>query len=120
MVNISRLITTLGKLEGSLARFTVSGKQMLQGLEKGKNVPTEISDTLAGLIRKHPKLKADVAYKSSEQGFTVGTVTLRDGKQVIGNGVASVSGVGTEQAVVKMRLNAGKMEKFFNIEVLMT
>ncbi len=66
MVNISKIIGTMSKLQGSSARITVSGKQMLQGLEKSKKIPTEVSDTLAGIVRKHPKLKADVAYKVSE------------------------------------------------------
>ena len=107
-MNISRLISTLGKLEGASTKFTLTGKQILQRLEKGGGIPTEVSDTLAGLVRKHPKLKADVAYKVSEQGFVIGAATLKDGKKVIGNGAASVSGLGTEQAVCKVRLNAGE------------
>ena len=98
----------MSKLQGSSARITVSGKQMLQGLEKSKKIPTEVSDTLAGIVRKHPKLKADVAYKVSERDFAVGAITLREGKQVIGRGAASISGLGTEQAVGKMRLDVGQ------------
>lgn len=108
MVNISKIIGTMSKLQGSSARITVSGKQMLQGLEKNKKIPTEVSDTLAGIVRKHPKLKADVAYKVSERDFAVGAITLREGKQVIGRGAASISGLGTEQAVGKMRLDVGQ------------
>ena len=108
MVNISKIIGTMSKLQGSSARITVSGKQMLQGLEKSKKIPTEVSDTLAGIVRKHPKLKADVAYKVSERDFAVGAITLREGKQVIGRGAASISGLGTEQAVGKMRLDVGQ------------
>ena len=98
----------MSKLQGSSARITVSGKQMLQGLEKNKKIPTEVSDTLAGIVRKHPKLKADVAYKVSERDFAVGAITLREGKQVIGRGAASISGLGTEQAVGKMKLDIGQ------------
>lgn len=108
MVNISKIIGTMSKLQGSSARITVSGKQMLQGLEKNKKIPTEVSDTLAGIVRKHPKLKADVAYKVSERDFAVGAITLREGKQVIGRGAASISGLGTEQAVGKMKLDIGQ------------
>ena len=108
MVNISKIIGTMSKLQGSSARITVSGKQMLQGLEKSKKIPTEVSDTLAGIVRKHPKLKADVAYKVSERDFAVGAITLREGKQVIGRGAASISGLGTEQAVGKMRIDVGQ------------
>lgn len=107
MVNISRVIGALSKLEGSSARVTLSGKQVLQMAEKnGASAP--VSEALAGLVKKHPKLKADVAYKASEQGFTVGAMTLRNGKEVVGKGAASISGLGTEEAIIKMRLSAGK------------
>lgn len=107
MVNISKVISTLSKLEGSSARVTLSGKQVLQIAEKN-GASAEITEAISGLLRKHPKLRADVACKASEQGFTVGAMTLRDGKEVVGRGAASISGLGTEEAVMKMRLSAGK------------
>ena len=107
MVSISRIISTLSKLEGSKARVTLSGKQFLQIAEKNKALP-EVSEAISGLVAKHPKLKADIAYKVSEQGSTVGAITLRNGKEVVGRGAASATGLGTEEAIIKMRLSAGQ------------
>lgn len=107
MGNISKVIGILGKLEGNAARMTVSGKSALK-IAEAKGAPTELTDALSGLVRKHPKLKADIGYKVSEQGFTVGTVTLRDGKQVVGTAAGSVSGLGTDAAVLKARMQLGK------------
>lgn len=107
MVNISKIISTLSRLEGCSTRVTLSGKQFLQIAEKG-NPGAKVSEVISGIVAKNPKLKADVAYKVSEQGFTVGAVTLRNGKEVVGRGAVSVTGLGTEEAIIKTRLNVGK------------
>lgn len=112
MVNITKLIGVLGKLEGSSARVTMNGKQIQQALAQGK--ANEVSEAIAGLVKKHPELKADVAYKVSEQGFTVGAVTLKDGKQVVARGAVSATGLGTEEAVLKARINIGKNGEIFS------
>lgn len=107
MVNISKVIGFLGKMEGNAIKTTVSGKSALK-MAEAKGAPTELTDALSGLVRKHPKLKADIGYKVSEQGYTVGAVTLRDGKVVVGTVASSVTGLGTEAAVVKARMQLGK------------
>lgn len=112
MVNISKVIGALAKLEGNSARVTLTGKQLAKLAEK-KGAPAEVSEAIAGLARKHPQLKADVGYKVSEQGFTVGAMTIRDGKTVIGTGAGSVTGLGTEEAVLKMRMQLGKNGEIF-------
>lgn len=112
MVNISKIIGTLAKLESSSARVSLSGNHLVE-LAKKKGAPTEVTDAIAGLVKKHPKLKADVGYKVSEQGFSVGAMTIRDGKTVIGTGAGSVTGLGTEEAVLKMRMQLGKNGEIF-------
>lgn len=112
MVNISKVIGALAKLEGSSARVTLTGEQLAK-LAEAKGAPANVSEAIAGLAKKHPQLKADVGYKVSEQGFTVGAMTIRDGKTVIGTGAGSVTGLGTEEAVLKMRMQLGKNGEIF-------
>lgn len=60
---------------------------------------------------KNPKMEA--AFKASERGYTVGAFTLRDGKKVIANGAGSITGLGKDNPVIKMRLNVGENGDIF-------
>ena len=104
MVNINSLIKGVSKLTGSSAKMTLGKKQVLGALEA--NNP-QVAEKLGTIFGKMKDPKFDIAYKASERGYTVGAITIRDGKTVIGNGAASVAGLGTEQAVIKMRMNIG-------------
>ncbi len=105
-MNISRIAAKLSQLEGTSAKIKLGGKQMME-LAKKSDEPA-VAEALQKALSKYPKAQAEVAYKVSEQGFTVGAVEIKNSKEVIGRGAASVTGFGTETPIAKMRLNIGK------------
>lgn len=105
-MNISRIAAKLSQLEGTSAKIKLGGKQMME-LAKKSDEPA-VAEALQKALSKYPKAQAEVAYKVSEQGFTVGAIEIKNGKEVIGRGAASVTGFGTETPIAKMRLNIGK------------
>ncbi len=105
-MRIQQAVLMIQKVKGTSARVSLNGTKLAEMAKKEGG--DEVAEVISGLVKKHPKLKADVAYKASEQGFTVGAMTLRDGKKVLGTGSMSVTGAGTEEALVKARLNIGE------------
>ena len=105
-MNISRIAAKLSQLEGTSAKIKLGGKQMME-LAKKSDEPA-VAEALQKALSKYPKAQAEVAYKVSEKGFTVGAVEIKNSKEVIGRGAASVTGFGTETPIAKMRLNIGK------------
>ena len=105
-MNISRIAAKLSQLEGTSAKIKLGGKQMME-LAKKSDEPA-VAEALQKALSKYPKAQAEVAYKVSEQGFTVGAVEIKNSKEVIGRGAASVTGFRTETPIAKMRLNIGK------------
>ena len=85
-------------------RANISGKKLV---ELANNYDDNIATVISGLSKRYPKLNADIAYKGSEQGFTIAALTLKDGKNIVGNAAVSVTGAGTRQPVVKTRLSLG-------------
>ena len=106
-MKIQSIMSMLKRMEGTTARVTLSNKQVEEIAEKIGH--KRLSEVISGMAQRHPNLKIDVAAKSSQQGFTIGAVKFREGKQVLGTGALSVTGLGTEQAVVKSRMNAGSV-----------
>lgn len=105
-MNISKIAAKLSQLEGSSAKIKLGEKQMM-ALAKKSDEPA-VAEALQKALSKYPKAQAEVAYKVSEQGFTVGAIKIKNGKEVIGRGAASVTGLGTETPIAKVRLNIGK------------
>ena len=111
MGNISKLISTATRLTGSSARVTLGKTQILKAVGKQD---TKAGKELAKVFGKMKDPKMDVAYKASERGYTVGAFRFRDGKQILASGAGSVTNLGKEDAVFKMRLNAGKNGDIFS------
>ncbi len=110
-MGIQKLIQAAAKLTGSSARVTMGKTQILKAV--GKESP-KAAEELTKVFNKMKNPKVTLAYKASENGYTVGAFALRDGKKVIANGAGSVTGLGTENAVLKMRFNAGKNGEIFS------
>lgn len=104
-MNISKIAAKLLQLEDTSAKIKFGGKQMM-ALAKKSDEPA-VAEALQKALSKYPKAQAEVAYKVSEQGFIVGA-EIKNGKEVIGHGAASVTGLGTETPILKTRLNIGK------------
>lgn len=107
--DITKIIKNVPMLKGSKSAFTV-GSQQLKLLAKhgSSGEATVAKKILEGT--KNPVLK--VVYKSEEllpsgkrADYTIAGLTLRDGKKVIGQGAVSITKPGTNQSVVKYRLN---------------
>jgi len=111
MGTICKLINTATRLTGSSARMTLGKAQILKAASKQD---TKAGKQLAKAFEKMKDPKIDVAYKSSERGYTIGAFRFRDGKQVLATGAGSVTNLGKEDAVFKMRLNAGKNGDIFS------
>lgn len=111
MGHISKLISTATRLTGSSARVTLGKTQILKAVDKQD---TKAGKELAKVFGKMKDPKIDVAYKASERGYTVGAFRVRDGKQVLASGAGSVTNLGKEDAVFKMRLNAGRNGDVFS------
>lgn len=110
MVNITKFIRGLEHLKGTSARMTLGKKQVLKAV--GKENP-EIAERLAGMMQGLRDPKFDVAYKVSDRGYNIAAVSVRDGKKVVGNGAVSITGAGTENTVIKARMNIGKNGEIF-------
>jgi len=110
MVSIARVIAMAAKLQGTKTKGTFTlGKDALQMAASRAGQKGEL--LFGALVKDVKDPVVDVAYKASKNGYTVGTFTLRDGKQVVGNGTVSVTGLGTENSVLKYRLNIGENGK---------
>lgn len=102
-MNILKVITGVSKLTGSRISTTLN-KEALEQVLKQKGVAAKFTEVFRTL--KEPYV--DVAMKASKNGYTIGAFRLRDGKEVIASGAASVTNLGTPNSVVKMRLNYGE------------
>lgn len=111
-MGISTGIAKLAKLTGTGcgARITLGKAQLLKAA--GKN-NTKAGQELAKAFDKMKNPKMEAAFKASERGYTVGAFTLRDGKKVIANGAGSITDLGKENPVIKMRLNVGENGDIF-------
>lgn len=108
MAPLTQIVQGLNRIVGTSARVTLGQKQLL---EIARKKCPDVAEELAGILSKYPKAKATVAYKASERGFTVGAIQLKNGNKVIGNGAASISNVGTENTVMKLRYSFGENGK---------
>ncbi len=105
-MGMNKIIGLVNNFKGTSMRMTLGKKQIVQ-MAKNK-----VSDGFAQTVEKglgrlkDPKL--DVAYKASERGYTVGAYPLRDGKKIVSRGAASITNLGSETPIIKMRLSAGK------------
>ena len=104
-MNISRIAAKLAQLEGTSAKIKLGEKQIKKLAENSK---PGITEALQKALNKYPNAQAEVAYKVSQQGFAVGAVEIKNGKEVLGRGAASITGFGTETPIAKMRVNLGK------------
>lgn len=108
MVNIAKILKMAESLKGTKGSFTLGKSALRQVSSKaGKQGEAIFDFATKGLS----KPAVDIAYKSSEKGLTIAKATIKDGNKVIGNGAISVSGLGTEQSVIKYRLNMGENGK---------
>lgn len=107
MANWGQIISKVRLLQGSRGTVTLGRKQILQLAKKagaGENALQEIGEMLG----KAKKPQVDIGYKVSDQGFTVAAAQFRDGKKVLGNGAISVTGLGSETPLFKMRMGIGE------------
>lgn len=104
-MGISTGIAKLAKLTGTGCgtRITLGKAQLLKAA--GNN--TKAGQELAKVFDKMKNPKMEAAFKASERGYTVGAFTIRDGKKVLANGAGSITGLGKENPIIKMRLNVG-------------
>ena len=112
-MNISRIAAKLAQLEGTSAKIKLGEKQIKKLGEKqikklAENSKPGITEALQKALNKYPNAQAEVAYKVSQQGFAVGAVEIKNGKEVLGRGAASITVFGTETPIAKMRVNLGK------------
>ena len=112
MANWGNLIAKVGQLQGSRGTVTLGAKQMLAAAKKAGMSEKHLQE-IGELLGKAKKPQADIAYKVSDQGFTVAAVRLRDDKKVLGNIAASVTDLGTETPALKMRMSVGENGKYF-------
>lgn len=102
MLNVAKLIRTISKMEGSKGAMSL-GKNQLQLMAQGDK---KLAQALRGL--ENPSL--DVAYKA-KANYNVAAFRLKDGKEVIANGAASLQNPGTKESILKYRINIGENGK---------
>jgi len=106
-MNVTKIITAVAKMTGSKISATYNKEAIAQALKHSKGAKL-LEETPLGEL-KNPFV--DVAMKSSKNGYTIGAFRLRDGNEVIANGAASVTGLGTPKSVVKYRFSLGDKGK---------
>lgn len=107
-MGIQKIIRTIGMLQGSKGSLSLGKNQLRMARAKMCDPGKAIFDSTLGKLNKP---NVDVAYKVSERGYTVGAVAIKDGQKTVGNGAISVTGLGTEQSIIKYRLNIGENGK---------
>ena len=107
-MGIQKIIRTIGMLQGTKASMSLGKNQLRMARAKMCDPGKAIFDSTLGKLNKP---NVDVAYKVSERGYSVGAVTIKDGQKALGNGAISVTGLGTEQSIIKYRLNIGENGK---------
>lgn len=99
VASIGKIITKLNQVPGTRMSCSL-GRKGIEKLAKG----SPFEDALGFMLRGTKKPRVDMAVKSSEQGFTVAAMTIRDGKEEIGRIAASITGHGTADELVKTRI----------------
>lgn len=112
MANWGNLIAKVGQLQGSKGTVTLGAKQMLAAAKKAGMSEKHLQE-IGEILGRAKKPQVDIAYKVSDQGFTVAAARLRDDKKVLGNIAASVTDLGTETPAVKMRMSIGENGKYY-------
>lgn len=106
MAQVQQVYSFLRGITGK-ANFTLD-KKALMALLKRLDIDDDIAKVLSGM--NNPS--AQVAYKSSKQGFNVAGIRLFNGGKSVGSIAASLSGQGVDDAVVKLRTSVGKNGKY--------
>lgn len=112
MANWGSLIAKVGQMQGSKGMVTLGRKQLLQVAKKAGASEKALQE-IGEILGRAKKPQADIAYKVSDQGFTVVAARLRDDKKVLGNIAASVTDLGTETPALKMRMSVGENGKYY-------
>ena len=106
-MNVAKIIAAAAKMTGTKFSATYGKEVMKLALPKSKAGKLLEEAPLGEL--KNPFI--DVSMKSSKNGYTIGAFRIRDGKEVIANGAASVTGLNTPKSVVKYRFSLGDKGK---------
>ena len=106
-MSVGKVVQLLTRLQGTQGTVTLGRRQIAKGLQKMGASEKDIIQIFSEF--QNPKLH--VSYKGSEQGFTVATAKLMDGKQVLANGAISTNGTGLDN--LKVRMNVGENGKYY-------
>ncbi len=105
-MTIAKLVNFLPKCEGASTRMRLSGKQLTQMMDKVAQKEPVLEEALRIQLgrAKNPVLEIGAKAKSN---YSIAGFRLFDGKKVLGQGAVSLSNVGTNQSVVKVRNSVG-------------
>ncbi len=114
--NVGQIINVLNLTKGSTMRFTLSRNTLQQ-------LASQVDDDAAQVLQKAlsgaKNPTAEFAAKSSEQGYAIAGMILRDGERQIGRGAVSVTGFGKPDAVWKTKFSLldGKVQAGGHLDI---
>ena len=103
-INAERAINALNSMQGMKGSLRLQGESLQKMISKLGDNGKKILDILSKNLKK-PVI--DISYKSSENGFVIGNVVIKDNNKQVGNCTISVTDLGTPQSILKYRLKLG-------------
>jgi hypothetical protein len=103
--NITKIIrTAIPMLKGSKGGFTIGAKQLETIAKESYTREAQIAK---GILKTTKNPTLEVAYKA-KSNYTIAGLSLKDGKEVVAKGAISITNPGSNNAVVKYKLNTTK------------